>query len=254
MKFIELEKTENIFQVILNRPKKKNSLNLEMIVELSETFKDLEKNDECKLVIIKGAGSVFSAGADLNWMKDQINQSFEENLKESNQLFDMFLNLTKVTKPVITYVHKYVMGGALGLVACSDYCFAEDDTQFCFSETKLGLAPSVIAPFILSKCDASLAKRLMMFAEFFNSRTATELGLVHETLNSSDLKSAFDNHITRISHLDLNAVGQTKKLINEIKELDFENYRNRTTSLISKLRVEDEAQTRLKKFLEKNKS
>lgn len=252
MNFIEIKKTDSIFEVILNRPDKKNAMNLEMINELSETFLALEKDDDCKLIIIKGSGDAFSAGADLAWMQKQIELTFEENLNESNQLFDMFKNLSAITKPVVSYVHKFVMGGAIGLVACSDYCFAEDKTQFCFSETKFGLAPSVISPFILAKCNVNHVQKQMLFAEFFDANKALQMGLVHSVAPQSELAEKFQNFIKHLASLDLNAVRETKKLIQEIRKDGFEDYRNLTTNLISKLRVEDEAQSRLKEFLEKN--
>lgn len=253
MGYIELEKSESILQIILNRPDKKNAFNLEMITELSEAFKEAEKNSDNKLIIIKGAGDTFSAGADLSWMQKQISQTFEENLNESNTLFDMFLSLSMITKPVVTYVHKYVMGGALGLVALSDYCFAESDTKFCFSETKFGLAPSVIAPFILKKCSSSLILKQMMFAEFFNAQEALNMGLVHYVNTQTELINQYQGFLKHLSSLDLNAVRETKMLMQSIKKDSFDEYRNITTNLISKLRVNDEAQNRLKTFLEKNK-
>lgn len=252
MNFIEIKKTDSIYYIILNRPDKKNALNLEMIEELSQTFSDLEKDDTCQLIVIKGAGDAFSAGADLAWMQKQIDQTFEENLNESNKLFDMFLNLSNITKPVISYVHKFVMGGAIGLVACSDYCFAEEDTKFCFSETKLGLAPAVISPFVLAKCSFNLVQKQMLFAEFFNSEDSLKMGLVHSVGNQADLSEKFDQFLKHLGSLDLKAVRETKKLILELRKNNFEEHRNTTTNLISKLRVESEAQTRLKEFLEKN--
>jgi methylglutaconyl-CoA hydratase len=252
--YIEIKKTDSIYYVILNRPDKKNALNLEMITELSATFSELEKDDSCKLIVIKGAGDMFSSGADLSWMQKQIDQTFEENLNESNQLFDMFNNLSRITKPVVSYVHKYVMGGAIGLVACSDYCFAEDQTKFCFSETKFGLAPSVISPFVLAKCNFNSIQKQMLFAEFFEAKDALAMGLVHAVAPQQDLAKNFESFIKHLASLDLHAVRETKKLIQDIKKINFEDYRNMTTNLISKIRVQEEAQSRLKEFLEKTNS
>ncbi len=254
MKFIELKKTDSIFYIILNRPDKKNALNFELIEELSNTFIELEKDDACKLIVIKGSGDVFCSGADLSWMQKQIDQTFEENLNESNILFDMFKNLSLITKPVVSYVHKYVMGGAIGLVACSDYCFAEEDTKFCFSETKFGLAPSVIAPFILNKCNFNHIQKQMLFAEFFTANEAYNIGLVHSVDTQAELSKKFENFLKHLASLDLAAVREAKKMILEIRKSSFEDHRNITTNLISKLRVQDEAQGRLKKFLEKTDS
>jgi methylglutaconyl-CoA hydratase len=166
----------------------------------------------------------------------------------------MFNNLSRITKPVVSYVHKYVMGGAIGLVACSDYCFAEDQTKFCFSETKFGLAPSVISPFVLAKCNFNSIQKQMLFAEFFEAKDALAMGLVHAVAPQQDLAKNFESFIKHLTSLDLHAVRETKKLIQDIKKINFEDYRNMTTNLISKIRVQEEAQSRLKEFLEKTNS
>ena len=251
MDFIKIESKDEISYLTLNRPEKKNAFNIKMIRELTEAIKHLEAAKECRVIIIRGEGDTFSAGADLSWMKEQIHKSFDENLKESNDLFDMFLAIKTSRKPVISYVNKYVMGGAIGIVAASDYCFAAQDTQFCFSETLMGLAPAVIAPFVLDKCHGSLAQKYMMFAEFFDAHEAYQMGLVQKTGSGEDISSAFDSFLEHLMRLDLKAVSQAKLLIANIKNTRFEEHRAQTTQLISRLRIEDSAQQRLKSFLER---
>lgn len=251
MEFIEIEKQDSLGHIILNRPDKKNALNSEMMKELISAFKNFENDDEIKVIIIKGAGDTFCSGADLNWMKEQIQYDFQKNLEESNVLFDLFLTLNNIEKPVVSYVHNYVMGGAIGLAACSDYCFAEENTRFCFSETLMGLAPAVISPFILKKCNKSLVERYMLFAESFSSDQALKMGLVHRTAKQEELLKIFNAFLKQLSALDLDAVKATKKLLRDLNGVNFEDYRTRTTELISKLRVSLSAQERLKSFLEK---
>lgn len=252
MEFIEIEKKHSFTHVILNRPEKKNAFNKGMISELTKAFKDLNADDSTKVIIIKGAGDTFCSGADLEWMKSQIDNSYEQNLKESEELFEMFETIKYCSKPVISYVHKYVMGGALGLVATSDYCFAEENTKFCFSETLMGLAPSVISSFILSKCAIGPSVPLMLFAEFFDAHKAKEIGLVHHVGKSDELIEKFNKFLKHLEKLDFNAVFETKKLLQQQQSFQETTFKNKTTELISKLRIGDSAQERLRSFLNKD--
>jgi methylglutaconyl-CoA hydratase len=252
VKTLLVENNNGIFYVSLNRPDKKNSMNIEMIRELKKLFTDLNLNSDCKCVVLKGSGHLFSAGADLNWMQQQIQNPKDVNIKESEELFEMFLNLYDLKKPIITFAEKFVMGGALGLLACSDYVFAVDSTQFCFSETKLGLAPAVISPFILAKCDNSKVKPFMLFAEVFSASEAKHIGLVDKVGTDSEINQSLNNFLQHLSTLDLNAVIETKKLIRQINSTNLTNYKSLSADLISNLRVMDEAQLRIKKFLSKS--
>lgn len=253
MPLIEIEKKHSQAHLVLNRPDKRNAFNKQMIQEITKNFKELNDDPAVKVIIIKGSGDAFSAGADLEWMKSQIENSYDQNVAESEELFEMFESIKNCDKPVICYVHKYVMGGALGIVAASDYCFAEENTKFCFSETKMGLAPSVISSFVFSKCSIGAVTPLMLFAEFFTASKAKEIGLVHHIGKSEELLGQFQGFLKHLEHLDLDAVLETKKILREqlwMKESDF---KNKTTSLISKLRIGDSAQERLKSFLQKTK-
>lgn len=252
MKTLNVDKQNSIFYVTLNRPDKKNAMNLEMIQELKSLFLELNIDSDCKAVLLSGSAEVFSAGADLNWMQEQITNSKEQNVKESEILFDMFLSLYDFKKPLISFAEKFVMGGALGLVACSDYSFAEESTKFCFSETKLGLAPAVISPFILSKCEQSKVKPYLLFAETFNASKAYELGLIHMYGSKTEMQTSLKNLTESIKSLDLNAIIETKALIKTINSKNLVQHKKVTTELISHLRVQPEAQSRIKNFLSKS--
>lgn len=254
MEFIEIEKKHSFSHVILNRPEKKNAFNKDMIQEITQAFKDLSADNATKVIVIKGAGDTFSAGADLEWMKSQIDNSYDQNVSESEELFEMFQTIKNCEKPVISYVHKYVMGGAIGLVAASDYCFAEENTKFCFSETTMGLAPSVISSFILSKCSLGLSTPLMMFAEFFDAQRAKEIGLVHQVAKPDELVEIFNRFLKHLEKLDFEAVNATKKVLRSQQLMNEENFKAQTTTLISQLRISDSAQERLRSFLNKDKS
>jgi methylglutaconyl-CoA hydratase len=161
----------------------------------------------------------------------------------------MFEALQSCPVPVIAVVHGAVFGGALGILACCDYVYAENETKYCFSEVKLGLSPAVISDFITRKIQDSFVRPLMLSAEVFSNTTALRIGLAHQSysglINLNDIAGAFTANGTQ-------AMRETKKLLNALSSTEVISERkNLTTKTISERRMSIEGQARLKKFLTK---
>lgn len=252
MKHLKLETYKNDEQiqiVSLNRPEVKNAFHPEMISEITQLFSDMKSNQKTKAIILKGEGTAFCAGADLNWMKEMVNYDFDQNVKDSEKLWDMFDAIIQCPVPIIGALHGAVYGGALGLVACCDYVIAHASTQFCFSEVKLGLAPAVISSFILRKIPDGLARPFMLSAEVFSAEIALRMGLVHQiSVNFEN----WSDEIKKFSGNGVEGMHETKKLLNQINQgLSWAEQKRLTTQIISERRVSFEAQERLKKFIDK---
>ncbi|AZZ38016.1 enoyl-CoA hydratase [Bdellovibrio sp. qaytius] len=251
---ISSDLNDNTIKIVeLNKPELKNAFNPEMISEITEIFQKLSKDKTVRAVVLKGAGTAFCAGADLNWMKSMVDFSFEQNIKDSEKLWDMFEAIALCEAPVIGLVHGAAFGGALGLIAACDYVIADEATKYCFSEVKLGLSPAVISSFILRKCADSQVRPYMLNAEIFDSHTAQRLGLVHVIKNIEDgLTEA-----RKFSNLGLEAIRETKKLLNNIEISKYGSswatQKKLTTTVISERRMSKEGQERLKGFLNKSK-
>lgn len=247
---IEAFKNDPEIQLIsLNRPEVKNAFHPEMIAEITDVFSKISSDSKTKAIILKGEGTVFCAGADLNWMKEMVNYNFEQNVKDSKKLWDMFDSIVHCPIPVIGVLHGAVYGGALGLAACCDYVIAEAKTQFCFSEVKLGLAPAVISSFVFRKISDGFARPLMLSAEVFGTDVALRMGLVHQVSNNFE---AWPDEIKKFSGNGTEAMRETKKLLNQITERpSWDDQERLTTRVISERRVSAEAQARLKKFIDK---
>lgn len=254
MKYLALtsDKEDSSIKIVeLSRPEVKNAFNPDMIEEITETFKQLSSDKTARAIVLQGAGTAFCAGADLNWMKSMVQFTFDQNIKDSEKLWEMFEAIAFCEVPVIGIVHGAVFGGALGLVAACDYVISEQATKYCFSEVKLGLAPAVISPFILRKCADAFVRPYMLNAEIFDSTIAQRMGLVHVIKNQQDgfLEAR------KFSSLGLEAIRETKKLLNNIdlskNSKSWDELKKLSTSVISERRMSVEGQNRLKKFLDK---
>lgn len=246
MNFIKHEFIDDLCIVTLNRPEVKNAFDPLMIQEITQTFIDLNRNQKLKGIILQGYGTAFCSGADLAWMKNMIDYTYEENMKDSENLWNMFETIKNVQHPVLAKVHGAVFGGALGILACCDYVIAEEKTKFCFSEVRLGLAPAVISSFILRKCSDTFVRPYMISAEVFFAEAAAKMGLVHQIYCN---EIAIEDLIKKISGNGLEGMRATKKLLNQLEASNLNEHKKITTDVISRLRVSEDAQKRLQNFL-----
>jgi methylglutaconyl-CoA hydratase len=254
MKFIQISEKDNFITLTLNRPDVRNAFNPEMISELKSAFQKMSTQKNLRAVIIKGEGKSFCAGADLGWMKDMVQYSLAENKKDSLDLFSMYESIDQCPIPVISVVHGAAFGGALGIIACSDYVLSEEKTQFCFSEVKLGIAPAVISAFVLKKANLGLVQPLMLSGKVFSAADANRIGLVHDIGDDENLPDKLDAVINSFRLAGPAAVRATKALLNSMSQLNWQQQKERTTDLISQLRVSQEGQAGLQSFLEKRET
>lgn len=246
-----------IARVQLHRPQVRNSFHPLMIKELKQAFFELSKNPEIRVVILSGAGSVFCAGADLQWMKSMVKFSYEENRQDAGELYQLFKAISDCSVPVIGQVHGAAFGGALGLLVTCDLVIAESKTQFCFSEVKLGLAPAVISSFVAKKCSLSQVGPWMLGGAVMSASQALGLGLVNEIVEGEPaLESVVRAHADVFLKAGPEAVKATKKLLRDISKLQSDDnseqkIKELTVQVIAERRVSEEGQEGLSAFFEK---
>lgn len=251
METIEYNKKGHLLRVELNRPKSHNAMNAKMIEELTEVFQDVSEDPTIRIVYLKGNGPSFCAGADLNWMKDSIKFTQQQNLEDAKKLYDLFSAIKNCAAPVVTRVHGNVMGGALGLVAASDIVYADLGAVFCFSEVKLGLVPAMISPFVKRKMTASAMHELMLTARRFDVDEAIQYGLVTNKGRELELDKFVEKQVKAVMSLAPEAIFKTKKLLLDLDEMPAAKYKEHTSQLIAEKRSSPEGQEGLNAFFEK---
>ncbi|WP_415064301.1 enoyl-CoA hydratase-related protein [Bdellovibrio sp.] len=251
MSFVVVTEMNQVAYVKLHRPEVRNAFNPEMIAEITKTFVELESRNDLHAVVLQGEGKVFCAGGDLNWMKEMVNFSFDQNIEDSLKLFAMFEAIAQCSLPVIGLVHGAAFGGALGLIAACDEVVAEEGTQFCFSEVKLGIAPAVISAFVNRKAVPGKVRPLMLSAAVFNAHTAQQVGLVTEVVPAGEGHTVLQKVLHNYSQCGPEAVRETKKLLNSLNSMTWDQQKKATAKVIAERRASPEGQEGLKSFLEK---
>lgn len=245
--------TRGVATVTMTRPQVHNAFNDALIEALTHNFTILGEDENVRIVILEGKGPSFSAGADLDWMKQAADYTEMQNHADARRLSQMLHQVNCCPKPVLALVQGAALGGGAGLVACADIAIALRNTKFGFSEVRLGLTPATISPYVLAKIGESAARRYFLTGERFDAATACDMGLVHETVGSdADLITARDRIIKHLLAGAPGAQGHVKDLISSVnaRPIDAE-LREDTAARIAARRVSDEGREGLAAFFEK---
>jgi methylglutaconyl-CoA hydratase len=238
-------------RVVLARPAVRNAFNAELIALLRQSFVELGADASVALIVLQGEGKVFCGGADINWMRDALELSEDANLRDAAAMSDMLRAIDRCPKPVIARVHGAALAGGTGLCAVADAVVADETTIFGFTETKLGLIPAVITPFVLAKIGQSHARRYFLTGERFGAARAQAIGLVHEVVPADALDAAVDAIAREFDDAGPEAIAAAKALIQRVSAASYADSRDITARAIAQRRTTPEAQEGFRAFLER---
>ena len=237
--------------VTLNRPDVRNAFDEHMIAELTAFAESVPSDGSVRVVVLAGAGSVFSAGADVQWMSRMIGYTREENLADARKAAQMFLALDRIPVPVIGRIHGAALGGGSGLAAICDVVIATDDVQFGFTEVVLGILPAMISPYVVRKIGLSNARALCLSGARFSAARAKEIGLVHAVVPAGHLDNAVAEQIELFKKAAPSAIANTKRLLTDVAGRRPSDVLSLTVDRIANQRVSPEGQEGLRAFLDK---
>lgn len=238
----------------LNRPDWHNAFDADLIGTLSAALDAIAADTAARVVVLEAAGPSFSAGADLNWMRAMAVASEAENRADAMALAGLMRRLDELPKPTIARVQGAAYGGGVGLVACCDIAIGVPGAKFGLSESRLGLLPAVISPYVIDAIGAREARRWFATAEMFDAAEALRIGLLHAVVEPDHLDAAVHRQIDLLLSAGPHATSQAKAMIRRVAgwrdrdRLDRDN-----ADLIAHLRVSPEGQDGIAAFLEKRK-
>jgi methylglutaconyl-CoA hydratase len=245
-----------IARVTLTRPERHNAFDASLIAELRSTFAALERDSPADLraVVLAGEGRTFCAGADIDWMRAAMQLDVEGNEQDAMAMADMYEAIDTCPVPVIARVQGAALGGGMGLCAVADVVIAESGARFGFTETRLGILPAVISPYVVAKIGESHARALFPGGRRFDALRAQRIGLVHEVVEGEPaLDLAVDAAIADILASGPTAVRAAKAVIREVRGLGHGSSKWHTARVIARQRVSDEAREGFAAFTEKRK-
>jgi len=247
---------EGVAVVRINRPDKRNAFDESVIAGLADAFETLKGADHVRVVLLRGAGEHFSAGADLEWMKRQGARDRADNEADALDLARMLKALHDLPQLTVALVQGAAMGGGAGLVAACDVGVALRSASFRFSEVRLGLTPATISPYVIEAIGPRWAKALFATAETFNGAYAEKIGLTQYTVDTPQQLDETAEYLCKITLQNApGAVGDAKKLVREVAGQKVDDHLLRETAKrIAARRASEEGKEGLAAFLERRKA
>jgi methylglutaconyl-CoA hydratase len=256
MNYLNLTHFQSHTHLELNRADVHNAFNAQFIEEIDQVLRSLAQTSSPKPLLLSAAGASFSAGADLAWMQSMAVASEADNVADALKLASLMRNLAFFPAPTIARVQGSAYGGGVGLIACCDIAIGVGQAKFGLTESRLGLVPAVISPYVISAIGSRWATRYFITGESFDAAKAQQLGLLHDVVSAEQLDKHIDDMFASLVKAGPQAALQAKKLVQRIsgrtqaqqEQLDEDNAR-----LIASLRVSPEGQEGIAAFLQKRK-
>ncbi|HEX8569942.1 MAG TPA: enoyl-CoA hydratase-related protein [Caulobacteraceae bacterium] len=243
---------EGVAEVLIDRPARRNAFNADVIAGLHRAFETLHGADRLRAVFLRGAGETFSAGADVDWMRAQGEQTEADNRADAMNLARMLKALHDVPALTVALVRGPAMGGGAGLVAACDMAFATADASFAFSEVRLGLTPATISPYVVAAIGPRRARALFATGARFDAAYAEEIGLIDEVVG--DLDAERDRIAEVMAACAPGAVGDAKRLVDLVHGQKIDRgLMEETARRIAARRSSEEGREGLAAFLGKRK-
>ena len=253
MSLIEIEREGAIARLWMNRPEQHNALSIELGEELSHALHQLAHDASVRVVVLGGRGASFCAGADLTAMKASASATFDENLADAERLGKLFGAIADFPKPLVGRIHGSVFGGGTGLTCCCDIAVASDDAKFGLTESRLGIIPGIISPYVIRRLGDRHARELMLTGERFGTDVAMRVGLIHHVVPVHDLDSRVAERAGELLKAGPDAQRRIKSLLTLYSDSTWEEYRAALPRALAEIRSGDEAREGLAAFFDKRK-
>lgn len=250
---IEIVQEGSVATITLNRPQVKNAFDETLIAELTAALRDLGAEDSARVIVLTGRGEVFSAGADLNWMRKVAAYGYEENIADALKLADLMETLYRTPKATVARVNGACIGGALGLVSACDIAVASSEAFFALREIRLGITPAVISPYVIRRIGEKNARDYFLTGRRMDAATAERIGLVHEVVGPGQLDDTVNDWVERFLHSGPEAVKACKELIARVSGSPIAEVKQFTAEMIASLRGSEEGQEGFAAFFQKRK-
>jgi len=251
---LNVAREENgVVTVALSLPKKRNALSVEMIAELTDMAGTIGQDPSTRVIVLTGEGEVFCAGGDLTWMQAQIEADRATRMIEARKIAEMLRALNTMKAPMIARVSGNAFGGGLGLMCVCDVVIASEGTTFGLTETKLGLIPATIGPYVIGRMGEGVARRVFMSSRLFDATEAMELGVVTRVVPSGDLDAEIARECAPYLKVSGEAVGAAKSLARYLGPKIDDAVIDETIKRLADTWETEDAKEGIAAFLEKRK-
>ena len=251
MEFVKYKSINRIGYISLNRPEKRNALNHQVVSELKEAFAMANEDMDAKVIILNAVGDAFCAGADLAYMEHLQQNTFVENLEDSNHFKELFLQIYTMPKVVIAAIQGHAIAGGSGLATVCDYAFSVSDAKFGYTEVRIGFIPAIVMVFLIRKIGEHKAKDLLLSGRLISADDAVNYHLINGVIEKN-LEEEVDFFAQElITKNSAQSMGATKQMIANVQNLSLEDGLNLAAQQNAKARATEDCKSGIEAFLNK---
>ena len=251
---LHLHRDGPVARLRMSRAQVHNAFDAGLVAGLTAALGEIAADANTRVLVLEAEGPSFSAGADLNWMRGMAAAGEAENRADSLALARLMRMLDELPKPTVARVQGAAFGGGVGLVACCDIAIGVPEAKFGLTESKLGLLPAVISPYVIAAIGARHARRYFASAEIFDATEALRIGLLHQVVPADALDAAVQRQVGLLLKAGPIASALAKQLVRDVgSHADGAKHDADNAALIASLRVSPEGQEGLSAFLDKRK-
>ena len=204
--------------IVINRPEKRNALNRRVVIELQQCIEQACSDARVRVIVLTGAGSVFSAGADLQALQELQTATALENLEDSQELARLFETIYRAPKPVIAKVNGHAIAGGCGLASVCDFSLVAKEAKMGFTEVRIGFVPAIVMVFIVRKLGEAASRDLLLRGHLITAAEAEHKGLITHSVSSDELEELTESLVEELcTKTSASAVALTKKLFADIQ-------------------------------------
>ncbi|CAL1520247.1 enoyl-CoA hydratase-related protein [Chitinophaga sp. MM2321] len=245
---------DRVATIILNRPEKRNALNGLLVAELQQAFTAAAADDAVKVIVLKGNGDAFCAGADLEYLQQLQQNTYDENLADSQQLMQLFRQIHELDKIVIAQVEGHAVAGGCGLVTLCDLSYVVPEAMLGYTEVKIGFVPALVAIFLVRKIGEGRARELLLTGRLVTAEKAAQDGLITAVIPAAEINTQVAKVAASLCNdASAHSLTVTKKLIGTVLDLPLENGLKHAAELNALTRGHEDCKRGIAAFLSKEK-
>jgi len=219
---VEVAESTGVATISLNRPEARNALSAALVDGLADAVAWADADERVRVILLRGEGKDFCAGADLAALSEMLEASVEEQLEDADALGDLFLIIRRVQLPVVAAVHGHALAGGCGLATACDIVLAADDARLGYPEVKIGFLPAMVMTMLRRAVGEKRAFDLVATGRIIDAKTAEAYGLVHHVFPASEFEARSQEFVEELAARSPSALALSKRLLYETERHSFE--------------------------------
>ncbi len=252
--YLITEVTNRIGYITLNRTDKRNALNETVVKELIHAFQFMYNHDAVKVIQLRANGTVFSAGADLEYLQQLQKNTYEENVNDSSLLASLFKLIYTGPKAVVSVVQGHAIAGGCGLATVCDFCLSAPDAQFGYTEVKIGFVPAIVMIFLIRKLGETKARELMLTGKLVTAQEALAMGLINQIIPVPELQIGADALCKQlIQESSGDSISRIKTMLTNIRAMNLDDALHFAAHQNAETRSTNDCKKGISSFLHKQK-